>query len=70
MEEGAVSGLIQGERGMYKIKVLKKNEAEPLEDYLQYSREYLRDASFRLLENIFVALESNAAIEDNRALYY
>ena len=70
MEEGAVSGLIQGEKGMYKIKVLKKNEAEPLEDYLQYSREYLRDASFRLLENIFVALESNAAIEDNRALYY
>jgi len=70
MEEGAVSGLIQGERGMYKIKMLKKNEAEPLEDYLQYSREYLRDASFRLLENIFVALESNAAIEDNRALYY
>lgn len=70
MEEGAVSKLIQGERGMYKIKVLKKNEAEPLEDYLQYSREYLRDASFRLLENIFVALESNAAIEDNRALYY
>lgn len=70
MEEGAVSGLIQGERGMYKIKVLKKNEAEPLEDYLQYSREYLLDASFRLLENIFVALESNAAIEDNRALYY
>jgi len=70
MEEGVVSGLIQGERGMYKIRMLKKNEAEPLEDYLQYSREYLRDASFRLLENIFVALESNAAIEDNRALYY
>lgn len=70
MEEGTVSDLIQGERGMYKIKVLKKNVAEPLEDYIQYSREYLQDASFRLLENIFVALESNAAIEDNRALYY
>ena len=70
MEEGAVSDLIQGERGLYKLKILKKNTAEPLDDYVQYSREYLQEASYRLLENIFAALESNAEIEDNRALYY
>jgi len=70
MEEGTLSGLIQGERGIYKVKLLKKNEAEPLEDYNKFSKEYLRQASFTLLENVFLALESNANIEDNRALYY
>lgn len=70
MEKGTLSGLIQGERGIYKVKLLKKNEAEPLEDYNEFSKEYLRQASFTLLENVFLALESNANIEDNRALYY
>jgi peptidyl-prolyl cis-trans isomerase D len=70
MEEGAVSELIQGELGLYKVKLLKKNTAETLDDYQQYSKEYLRDASFALLENVFLALESYADIDDNRSLYY
>ncbi len=70
MEEGTVSELIQGELGLYKVKLLKKNTAETLEDYQQYSKEYLRDASFALLENVFLALESYADIDDNRSLYY
>jgi peptidyl-prolyl cis-trans isomerase D len=70
MEEGAVSELIQGELGLYKVKLLKKNTAETLDDYQQYSKEYLRDASFTLPENVFLALESYADIDDNRSLYY
>ena len=70
MEEGAVSELIQGELGLYKVKLLKKNTAETLDDYQQYSKEYLRDASFTLPENVFIALESYADIDDNRSLYY
>jgi peptidyl-prolyl cis-trans isomerase D len=70
MEEGAVSELIQGELGLYKVKLLKKNTAETLDNYQQYSKEYLRDASFTLLENVFLALESYADIDDNRSLYY
>ena len=70
MEEGTVSELIQGELGLYKVKLLKKNTAETLDDYQQYSKEYLRDASFALLENVFLALESYADIDDNRSLYY
>ncbi len=70
MEEGAVSELIQGDLGLYKVKLLKKNTAETLDDYQQYSKEYLRDASFTLLENVFLALESYADIDDNRSLYY
>jgi len=70
MEEGAVLELIQGELGLYKVKLLKKNTAETLDDYQQYSKEYLRDASFTLPENVFLALESYADIDDNRSLYY
>ncbi len=70
MEEGAVSELIQGELGLYKVKLLKKNTEETLDDYQQYSKEYLRDASFTLPENVFLALESYADIDDNRSLYY
>ena len=70
MEEGAVSELIQGELGLYKVKLLKKNTAETLDDYQQYSKEYLRDASFTLPEYVFLALESYADIDDNRSLYY
>ena len=70
MEEGAVSELIQGELGLYKVKLLKKKTAETLDDYQQYSKEYLRDASFTLPENVFLALESYADIDDNRSLYY
>ena len=40
MEEGAVSELIQGELGLYKVKLLKKNTAETLDDYQQYNKEY------------------------------
>ena len=70
MEEGSVSSFIQGDRGVYMIKLLQKNEAEPLEDYNEFNKEYLREASFSLLESVFLALESNADIDDNRALYY
>jgi len=70
MEEGTISGFIQGERGMYKLKLLKKNKAEKLEDYDEFKKEFLQKASSSLLENVFLALESNANIDDNRALYY
>ncbi len=70
MEQGNISGFIQGERGMYKLKLLKVNEAETLENYDEFSKEYLQKASFSLLENVFQALESSAEIDDNRAIYY
>ena len=70
MEEGNISGFIQGERGIYKLKLLKINEAETLENYDEFTKEYLQKASFSLLENVFQALESSADIDDNRAIYY
>ena len=70
MDEGDISEFIEGERGVYKLKLLKKNKAEKLEDYDEFTKEFLQKASFSLLENIFLALESNANIDDNRAVYY
>jgi len=70
MGEGNISGFIQGEQGMYKLKLLKVNEAETLENYDEFTKEYLQKASFSLLENVFQALESSADIDDNRAIYY
>ena len=70
MGEGNISGFIQGEQGMYKLKLLKVNEAETLKNYDEFTKEYLQKASFSLLENVFQALESSADIDDNRAIYY
>ena len=70
MREGNISGFIQGESGMYKLKLLKVNDAETLDDYDEFKKEYLQKTSFSLLENVFQALESSADIDDNRAIYY
>ena len=70
MGEGNISGFIQGEQGVYKLKLLKVNEAEILADYDEFTKEYLQKASSSLLENVFQALESSADIDDNRAIYY
>ena len=70
MGEGNISGFIQGEQGVYKLKLLKVNEAETLGDYDEFTKEYLQKASSSLLENVFQALESSADIDDNRAIYY
>ena len=70
MNEGELSDLVQGDKGVYKILLNQKNIVEDLEDYSAYSKEIQRNASFTLIENVFVALESVAEIEDNRALYY
>jgi hypothetical protein len=70
MNEGELSDLVQGDKGVYKILLNQKNIVEDLEDYSAYSKEIQRNASFTLIENVFAALESVAEIEDNRALYY
>lgn len=70
MGEGNISEFILGERGIYKLKLLKVNEAGALKNYDEFTKEYLQKASFSLLENVFQALESSADIDDNRAIYY
>jgi peptidyl-prolyl cis-trans isomerase D len=70
MEEGATSNLIEGEEGVYKILLVKKNIAQDLDNYKEYTEQMMTSLSSRILENVFQALESVATIDDNRALYY
>ena len=70
MEEGATSNLIEGEEGVYKILLVKKNIAQDLDNYKEYTEQMMTSLSSRILENVFQALESIATIDDNRALYY
>tara|TARA_Y100000022_G_scaffold71602_1_gene61648 strand:+ start:939 stop:3056 length:2118 start_codon:yes stop_codon:yes gene_type:complete len=70
MNENEISTLIEGENGVYKVVLIKKNKVSELEDYSLYSKQMQQKAKSRLLENIFSALESVSEIKDNRALYY
>ena len=70
MEEGATSDLIEGEEGVYKVLLVKKNIAQDLDNYKEYTEQMMTSLSSRILENVFQALESIATIDDNRALYY
>jgi len=70
MDEGAVSSLIAGERGVYKIVVVQKTTADDLEDYTTYAKQMQQEIKTTLFESIFAALESVSEIEDNRVLYY
>ena len=70
MKEGATSNLIEGEEGVYKVLLVKKNIAKDLDNYKEYTKQMMTSLSSRILENVFQALESVATIDDNRALYY
>ena len=70
MEEGATSNLIEGEEGVYKVLLVKKNIAQDLDNYNEYTEQMMTSLSSRILENVFQALKSIATIDDNRALYY
>ncbi|MDC0872433.1 peptidylprolyl isomerase [Flavobacteriaceae bacterium] len=70
MNEGELSDLVQGDKGVFKILLNQKSVVEDLEDYSEYSKQIQENASITLMENIFAALESVADIEDNRSLYY
>ena len=50
--------------------LVKKNIAEDLEDYTEYTEQMMLNLSSKISESIFQALESVATIDDNRALYY
>ena len=70
LNEGETSELIAGEKGVYKIILIKKNVVADLDDYSNYSKLILQKSSQNLAENIFKALESVSNIKDKRSLYY
>lgn len=70
LAEGQRSALIEGNNGVYQVELVAKKSAIKLDDYSNYAKQLQTQQRNALAERIISALESSAAIEDNRALYY
>ena len=70
LEEGGISKLIKGNKGVYMLQLTAKKVAEDLDDYSALARELSLQGRERLGPAIVKALETSGEIEDNRALYY
>ena len=71
LNEGVTSDLIQGTKGVYKVKLLKKNTATvPGGSYADYAASITPPTNAEIGQNIADALREVAQIEDNRSLYY
>ncbi|MDC8003021.1 peptidylprolyl isomerase [Aureisphaera galaxeae] len=67
---GESTSLIDGENGVYMVKVLAVNKAPDLENYATFANTLNANASGAISNRIFEALKSAADIEDNRAKFY
>ena len=70
LNPGELSGLIKGEKGVYKLLLKQKKIVDDLDNYRSYAEKVRQDTSDKMMEDIYSALESVAKIDDNRALYY
>src|SRR5690606_38433568 len=70
LEKDQTSGLIQGETGVYMVKVTNKEAAPELPNYSMYSNA-LKNADVSQVNGaVYNALKEKAEIEDMRATFY
>ena len=70
LKENQISNLLEGNNGVYKILLIKKNQAIDIGNYQNFGLSVRDSKDENIPESIFNALNSVAEIEDNRALYY
>ena len=70
LNENQTSNLIEGNSGVYKILLIKKNQAIDIGNYQNFGLSVRDSKDQNIPESVFKALNSVAEIEDNRALYY
>lgn len=70
LEEGATSGLLIGESGVFMITVTGKENAPALENYSTYANSIRTANANKVTTQSFNALKDAATINDSRALYY
>jgi len=70
MEQGATSGLIKGDSGVYMLTVTKKEEAAKLDNYSTYANNLQAGAAGRVNFAVYNALKESSVIEDKRAIFY
>ncbi len=67
---GEETGFIEGNTGVFKVRVTALNKAPDLENYAPYASQLDTGVSQGLSTNVFKALKESADIEDNRAIFY
>jgi len=70
LEAGETSEPIAGEKGVYVVELIKKNEPTPLDSYRTIAKRESAARSATAVQRVNKALESSAKIEDNRAEFY
>ncbi|MCW5515136.1 peptidylprolyl isomerase [Muriicola sp. Z0-33] len=70
LAQGGASGLIEGETGIFKLEVTKKEEAPELENYSTYATSLQTANAARVSSEVFNALKEKAEIKDNRSVFY
>ncbi|TMU55576.1 peptidylprolyl isomerase [Flagellimonas algicola] len=68
--QGATSGLIKGETGVFMIQVTKKEEAPNVDNFSTYAKTLRTNAANRVNGAVYNALKDGADIEDKRATFY
>ncbi|NDV15067.1 peptidylprolyl isomerase [Muricauda sp. TY007] len=70
MDKDQTSDLIEGNTGVYMIKVTNKTEAPDVENYSTYAQNLQTSAAARVNGAVYNALKDKAEIEDKRATFY
>ncbi|WP_435623527.1 peptidylprolyl isomerase [Flagellimonas sp.] len=70
LNQDETSGLIEGESGIFMVKVIKKEAAPELENFSTYAQTLKTNSSNRVNGDVFNAIKEGAEIEDNRATFY
>jgi len=70
LPQGNISDLIEGETGVFKIEVTKKEDGPKLENYTTFANSLQTSNATRVNASVFNALKENSEIIDNRATFY
>ncbi len=70
LNEQETSKLLIGNSGVFKLKIIKKNISAQLTDYSDFASKIESESIKDLPSLIISALEEEAEIEDNRAIFY
>ncbi|NND14764.1 MAG: peptidylprolyl isomerase [Eudoraea sp.] len=70
LDQGATSGLIKGETGIFMIEVTNKEVAPALDNYATYANTLGSSNAIRVNTAVYTALKEKADVEDNRSVFY
>ena len=70
LEEGSTSGLLEGETGVFMVKVTKKIPAAAVDNFSTYAKTLTTSNANRVNSEVYKALKEGAEIEDKRATFY